>query len=99
MSSHTVRAMIVVLAALIAFYFPSSVGGTISRTLTGASLVLTCGLLLALLCLPGGVAPAGLLLMTGLALLGLLSTFTLLSPFTGYSPGVVLIYLAMALLY
>jgi hypothetical protein len=99
MSSQSVRAMIVVLAALIAFYFPSSVGGVISRTLTGASLVLTCGLLVALLCLPGGVVPAGLLLATGLGLLGLLGTFTLLSPFTGYSPGVVLIYLAMALLY
>jgi hypothetical protein len=97
--SQSLRVLVVVLAALIAFFFPSSVGGVISRTLTGASLVLTCGLLVALLCLPGGVVPAGLLLATGLGLLGLLSTFTLLSPFTGYSPGVVLIYLAIGLLY
>jgi hypothetical protein len=91
--------MVVVVAALFAFYAPTSMSGVISRTLTAVSLLTTCGLLGALLLARGGVVPLPMVLATSLGILTLLIAFTLFSPFDAYSPGVVFIYVAMALLY
>jgi hypothetical protein len=86
------------LAALVALYLPSSAGGEILRPLTVLSLVLTCGLLGALALQRHGVADPALLVIS-LGMMSLLLLFTIVSPFREISPGVVLIYAAIGILY
>jgi len=88
----------VVTSALFSFYVPSSIGGTISYSLSVVSILGTCGLLAAILALSGSTAP---LLNIILALLvpALLFGFTVSSPFRDYSPGVLLLYCTQSVLF
>lgn len=85
-------------AAFFAFYLPSSVAGVISRQLSMASIAGACGLLGAIVVVSGRVAPLLHVLLAG-TMLALLALFTLTAPFAEYSPGVVMLYLALALLF
>jgi hypothetical protein len=93
-----VRACLLLLAAVVALYFPSSAGGEILRALTIASLLLTCGLLAALAMQRHGLGEPAVVLVS-VAMLALLFVATIASSFPEYSPGVVFIYVGLALLY
>jgi hypothetical protein len=86
------------LATAVAFYLPSSIAGEILRPLTVLSLLLTCGLLGGLALQRHGLGNP-VLLADAFAMIGLLLLFTMVSPFPEISPGVVFIYIAIAILY
>jgi hypothetical protein len=98
MANQSVRVFLITFAAFFAFYFPSSVGGVISRALTAVSLISTCGLL-GLLLLGRGNTPGSFLLPIACGLVAVPAGCTVISPFYEFSPGVVFIYCAIALLY
>lgn len=86
------------LAALFAFYLPTSVATEISRLLSAVSIMGTAAFLLALLVLSRRTAPPLLLAVSG-GMLGLLTVFTITSPFEAIAPGVVALYVCVAVLY
>lgn len=88
----------VAMSALFAFYLPSSSAGTISYSLSVASIVGTCGLLALMLALSFATAPL-LNIVVALLIPALLLGFTVTSPFRDYSPGVMLLYFAQSLLF
>ncbi len=88
----------VVASALFAFYLPSSVGGVISRPLSVLSIAGTCGFLATLLAVSGRTAPLANVVVA-LGIMVFMGLFTITSPFEEYSPGVILLYLALTLLF
>jgi hypothetical protein len=89
---------LIVAAACFAFYLPSSVGSAISRPLSVVSIAGMCGLLAAIVVVSGRVAPA-MNLVAAASTMFLLTVFTVTSPFDDYSPGVLMLYGALAILY
>jgi hypothetical protein len=87
---------VVLTLALVAFYSPSSVGGSASRWLTILSLVGTATLLGLLAALPAMLAGRALV-VNSLVLMALLTTATVFTPLPTVSPGVPFIFLALAL--
>jgi len=88
----------VAVAALFAFYLPSSIGGVISRPLSVASIGGTCALLVVVLAASRRLAPP-LNIAAALSMWLVLALFTVTSPFEAYSPGVTLLYVAQGLLF
>ena len=83
---------------LFALYFPTSIGGVISQTLSVVPFVVLCSVFLFLLLQRRGLGPRLLVLNSLLSML-LLMFSTLMSPFTEYSWGAVVVYLSLVLLY
>lgn len=84
-------------AGLFAFYFPSSLDGEISRPLAIASIAGTAALLAGMLWLTHARASAAQIAVSA-SIMAVPALFTITSPFEAYSPGVVIIYLGLALL-
>ena len=83
---------------LFAFYFPSSTGGVISQPLTVVALIVTCIALGALASRRRGLGRPSAVLSSGV-LIAVLVAATIISPFEQISPGLLAIYLALALLF
>jgi hypothetical protein len=98
MSWNTLRNLLVVALAFFAFYVPSSFNGVISREMTIVSLIGTCVLLGMLVAAPRGLG-SPLLVLNSLGMMALPLLFTITSGLGEYSPGVIFIYLQLALLY
>ena len=84
--------------ALFGFYLPSSIGGVISKPLTMVALVGMCGFLIALLAGRHSVGRPSAV-VHGLGMVGVLIFATLMSPFNQISPGVIVLYVGIALLF
>lgn len=101
-TAHAIRRGVLLVtvigSALFAFYLPSSIGGVISRPLSMLSIAGTCGLLALLLVMSRRVAPM-LNMIVALSVMLFIGLFTITSPFGEYSPGVVMIYGALTLLF
>ena len=92
------RTALLIAGFLFGFYVPSSLGGVISRDLTIVALLGTCAVLGLLVVLPSGFTPP-LGVAAGLGMLAVLIVASVVSPFDEFSPGVIFIYVAIALLY
>ena len=88
----------IIVSALFAFYLPSSVGGAISRPLSIVSIGGMCALFVLMAVAAGRTGPA-LNMVASLSIFLLLALFTITSPFDQYSPGVVMLYFAVVVLF
>lgn len=95
--SPRLRTALVVSAALVGLFWPTSIAGEMSRTLNAAAVIATVALLGGLFVLPEGAA-RGLPLANSIALVALLSVATLFTPLRAYAPGTIFIYLGLAVL-
>lgn len=98
MSCNALRNLLVVALAFFALYVPSSFNGVISREMTVVSLIGTCAMLAALVAVPRGLG-SPILVLNSLGIMALPLLFTITSGLGEYSPGVIFIYLQLALLY
>ena len=98
MSCNALRNLLVVALALFALYVPSSFNGVISREMTVVSLFGNCAMLAALVAVPRGLG-SPILVLNSLGIMALPLLFTITSGIGEYSPGVIFIYLQLALLY
>ncbi|MPY90074.1 MAG: hypothetical protein GEU99_19395 [Luteitalea sp.] len=87
----------VILAALFALFFPSSIAGVISLPLERAAIILNVVAFAALLLL-GRCYGSRLQAIVGLAVIAWLSALTLLSPQTRLAPGLVATFIGLALM-
>jgi len=89
---------LVTITALFGLLIPSSVGGVISRPLLLLSTAATGGLMALLVVMARRLAPP-LHVAINLGVLALLAVFSITSPFAGYSPGVVVLYATVVVLF
>lgn len=91
------RRGVIVAAAVLAVFWPTSVGGSISLMLNTLAILGTVAVFATAAALPGGLARRPVVVNSGI-MMGLLLLASVFTPLTSYSPGAVFIYLGLALL-